>query len=1270
MGQVNLKVRGKVIAVVDEGAVTIDLSNCGIRRLSDVPGLNKLLGLRVLNLSRNRLHGTVSLRGIRGLEELNLEGNEIERIKDLDGLSGLRVLNLNWNVVSDVKCLSSLVSLEVLGLSNNSIKDISGISSLVNLRKLDLSNNLITGIGALSALHELQDLDLSGNKLSTMDDLESFGSLRHLNVSCNEIDEISGLGSCHELLELDLGNNEIGEIKNLSKLRCLEVLDLLNNRISEIKGLSSLECLRVLNLCGNKIGALFGLGRLTDLEVLDVSKNKLESMAGLDNLENLVRLNLSWNGITEISGLENKFRLKELNLDGNQISEIKGLSGLKSLRHLKLNLNLIEVIDGLHNLSGLRVLELAHNQVSRISGLDGLVNLCRLDLSNNPIQYLTGLCRLLNLRVLKVPGYQLADISGLDLLVGLEEIDFGLVQGFEFGDDVLSVLEHARKERISSCPAGLKDGLASLYKGLQDFSKLRGEFVSAFESGRLDDVDLEASLKSFRSELDRVGNIITGLVSTIGNDALDKVWNECTNVSRIIRGYIDRGKMLINWMLDCCAIFRSPDFLLDAGDPERALDLHDNLIKILNDLESNGVDVESKLGLVLSLRQRACDEVARVLLSDLDELFKKVMDFRLKVDLSGVLSVSDEIITLLSKLRGLGVGLGGKEAMLNEVIDWARLKLCNRYKRKLNDVFQDVLILVKSGDVSGAVDRISNVQSMLGDLKQFGIRIKDIFTKFLDNIIELDKLMEEFPEKYKAGLIDKCVVIASRMQGIISDLKPDFSPILHRVDRIARSFSDKARSLMLLSNALTGMYSRLQDGTSDETALELIDKAREILRKLERSGVDITNNEKVLSTIEKQVHARITARRSLDVKINDFRALLQELASKFECGSLDDCKIITSTLSRLKDEIQSLDGTLDADAVKVIEIAGQLFENLDRFDNSVAHGDFSAIENIRSGMMDGINDASLFGSSEPSVRTICRFLDSNLKEAASLFDGFSRLVQVLNNGTSEDALPVINHIENKLENLGDGNTCLDNAVSKILEIKYGIEQKLKATMDLKNFMLCGYEEMDGEIKSLVKSNDLESADATINRALDLLDNLERLNVDVKEKRAYLMNLKDEIERLIKQQAPVVMDVSRTGRRAGVVEELVETTDDKIRVHLPVKFCIVCKKKLGGVVFTCNNIHCQTTYCIDCANSIAQGENKCWTCGQELNVVADMMTELDDAFEEWDRREMISLYHQLIELIAAGKKEQAAYLLENIKKTASRLNDTEYLEKLRELEREL
>jgi len=163
----------------------LDLGNCGITDLNDLPELFECTHLETLILS----NGWRDVDKIRWIQSDNTgPGNKIDSIPaEISHLKKLMTLFLSgkWNdkwEISDICFLEKLTGLQTLYLGSNQISDIRFLEKLTGLQTLDLSSNQISDYSFLEKLTGLQTLDLSFNQISDIRGLENLIGLQSLNL--------------------------------------------------------------------------------------------------------------------------------------------------------------------------------------------------------------------------------------------------------------------------------------------------------------------------------------------------------------------------------------------------------------------------------------------------------------------------------------------------------------------------------------------------------------------------------------------------------------------------------------------------------------------------------------------------------------------------------------------------------------------------------------------------------------------------------------------------------------------------------------------------------------------------------------------------------------------------------------------------------------------------------------------------------------------------------------------------------------------------------
>ncbi|MCH8474037.1 MAG: leucine-rich repeat domain-containing protein [Opitutales bacterium] len=128
--------------------------------ITDLTGLDRALGLRVLELGGNAITEMTPLVGLLNLEELSLFDNEITDLSPLAGLSALRYLSADGNRISVLPDFSGMGALEQVNLGENRIADSTAfvsMSGLDSLRLLWLFENQLEEVAGLEGLTQLRN---------------------------------------------------------------------------------------------------------------------------------------------------------------------------------------------------------------------------------------------------------------------------------------------------------------------------------------------------------------------------------------------------------------------------------------------------------------------------------------------------------------------------------------------------------------------------------------------------------------------------------------------------------------------------------------------------------------------------------------------------------------------------------------------------------------------------------------------------------------------------------------------------------------------------------------------------------------------------------------------------------------------------------------------------------------------------------------------------------------------------------------------------------
>ena len=290
--------------------------------------INRFKKLKILNLSRNKLRGTLHFE-LPCLEQLNLFLNKLTCIPE--GLpETLTKLKIGYNKVMDIELQHP--RLEYLNVAGNSLFTIDPASRLPSLVTLDCSYN------ALDILDNLRDI---APKLTTL--ICSFNKLTHfpaclpltiekVTAVFNDMIEFTEpIYKYKSLVNVDVRKNLLTQYPRLPpKIAHFRTSD---NRFREVDVISARH-LKTLDLGGGNLTEIPDC-RQSDVLILRLNNNKIEH-ANLKALNlKLMKINLSRNLLKSIdSRLFKMSQMQVVILVNNQISSLPDALSSSSVREL------------------------------------------------------------------------------------------------------------------------------------------------------------------------------------------------------------------------------------------------------------------------------------------------------------------------------------------------------------------------------------------------------------------------------------------------------------------------------------------------------------------------------------------------------------------------------------------------------------------------------------------------------------------------------------------------------------------------------------------------------------------------------------------------------------------------------------------------------------------------------------------------------------------------------------------------------------------------
>lgn len=262
----------------------VDLIHLKIGSMEDL-NLGRFKKLESLCLRQNLLTSMSAVLELPAetMEELDLYDNRINHIASaVNKLVKLKNLDLSFNKIKNIKNIDQLVDLENLYFVQNKIREIKNLETLKKLKNLELGGNKIEEISeTMLELPAIEQLWLGKNKIHKFENLNNLANLRVLSIQSNRITKIEGLEKLVNLEEIYLSHNGISKIENLEHNKKLQVIDITANRITKLENLSHLVHLTDFWCSYNQVSSFDEiakeLGKLPELDTVYFEGNPVQT---------------------------------------------------------------------------------------------------------------------------------------------------------------------------------------------------------------------------------------------------------------------------------------------------------------------------------------------------------------------------------------------------------------------------------------------------------------------------------------------------------------------------------------------------------------------------------------------------------------------------------------------------------------------------------------------------------------------------------------------------------------------------------------------------------------------------------------------------------------------------------------------------------------------------------------------------------------------------------------------------------------------------------
>jgi len=202
-----------------EGCTKLEYLAFSKNEVTDLTPIQGCINLMSLHFAGNKVEDLTTVKNFPHLLTLNCQNNLVADLTPLKTCLGLKVLNVGRNKdIEDLSPINNCLAMGKLIIFNTGIKSLAPISRMTSIYKLDMGYIKVTSIDEIKNLKNLTDLNISGNLITDFSALNSFRNIRKLNVSKTKVSDISPMMQMVNIRELkafysDLSKAEIQRFK-------------------------------------------------------------------------------------------------------------------------------------------------------------------------------------------------------------------------------------------------------------------------------------------------------------------------------------------------------------------------------------------------------------------------------------------------------------------------------------------------------------------------------------------------------------------------------------------------------------------------------------------------------------------------------------------------------------------------------------------------------------------------------------------------------------------------------------------------------------------------------------------------------------------------------------------------------------------------------------------------------------------------------------------------------------------------------------------------
>ena len=330
-------------------------------------------------------------------DKVDLSGNAtILNLEPLNKLSGLKEVNISGTGVTDLMPLRNMNNLENLDISNTRVTSLEPLHYCILISQLRMKGTPISDLSVIPTFQTLATLDISGTKVNSLEAVKDITTIKDLRLNHTSIKDIAPVSSLANLEMLNISSTPVSNLDALKGLANLHILWCDSTGISSLAPLDSLRGLQRVycnNTGVNQKVALGFIKKHPDAFLVYASKELAAWWKGMTpEWQNLFNFYLKFDDQPTTEQLHKLVLLDSINIIGRMsVTSLAPLSKLILLRNLQCQSTGITSLDPLKDLTELKVLNASNTKVADLKPMSGIAGLENLNFDNTQIADLTPL---------------------------------------------------------------------------------------------------------------------------------------------------------------------------------------------------------------------------------------------------------------------------------------------------------------------------------------------------------------------------------------------------------------------------------------------------------------------------------------------------------------------------------------------------------------------------------------------------------------------------------------------------------------------------------------------------------------------------------------------------------------------------------------------------------------------------------------------------------------------------------------------------------------